>query len=61
VIHGERDYRWWSPRAWSCTASCRIGRWRAGSFYYPDEGHWILKPQNALHWYGEFLAGWSGT
>ena len=25
--------------------------------YYPDEGHWILKPQNSLHWYGEFL-GW---
>ena len=24
---------------------------------YPDEGHWILKPQNSLHWYGEFL-GW---
>jgi len=25
--------------------------------YYPDEGHWILKPQNSLHWHGEFL-GW---
>jgi len=25
--------------------------------YYPDEAHWILKPQNSLHWYGEFL-GW---
>ena len=25
--------------------------------YYPDEGHWILKPQNSLHWYGEVL-GW---
>ena len=25
--------------------------------YYPDENHWILKPQNSLHWFGEFL-GW---
>jgi hypothetical protein len=21
--------------------------------YYPDENHWILKPQNSLHWYEE--------
>ena len=25
--------------------------------YYPDENHWILKGQNARHWYGEVL-GW---
>jgi dipeptidyl aminopeptidase/acylaminoacyl peptidase len=25
--------------------------------YYPDEGHWIDKQPNALHWWGEFL-GW---
>jgi dipeptidyl aminopeptidase/acylaminoacyl peptidase len=25
--------------------------------YYPDENHWILKGQNAKHWYGEVL-GW---
>jgi dipeptidyl aminopeptidase/acylaminoacyl peptidase len=24
---------------------------------YPDENHWILKPQNSIHWYGEVL-GW---
>jgi dipeptidyl aminopeptidase/acylaminoacyl peptidase len=22
---------------------------------YPDEGHWILKPQNSLLWYKTFL------
>jgi dipeptidyl aminopeptidase/acylaminoacyl peptidase len=21
--------------------------------YYPDENHWILKPQNSLFWYTE--------
>ena len=25
--------------------------------YYPDEHHWILKPRNSIHWYGEVL-GW---
>ena len=24
---------------------------------YPDENHWILKPRNGRHWYGEVL-GW---
>jgi dipeptidyl aminopeptidase/acylaminoacyl peptidase len=24
---------------------------------YPDEGHWILKPQNSDLWYSTFL-GW---
>jgi hypothetical protein len=26
---------------------------------FPDEGHWILKPQNALLWYNTFLE-WVG-
>jgi dipeptidyl aminopeptidase/acylaminoacyl peptidase len=27
---------------------------------YPDEGHWILKPQNSDLWYTTFL-GWLNT
>jgi hypothetical protein len=23
--------------------------------YFPDENHWILKPQNSIRWYGEFF------
>jgi dipeptidyl aminopeptidase/acylaminoacyl peptidase len=26
---------------------------------FPDEGHWILKPQNSLLWYNTFLE-WMG-
>jgi dipeptidyl aminopeptidase/acylaminoacyl peptidase len=25
--------------------------------YFPDEGHWVLKPQNALVWW-DTLLGW---
>jgi dipeptidyl aminopeptidase/acylaminoacyl peptidase len=25
--------------------------------FYPDENHWVLKPKNSIHWYGEVL-GW---
>ena len=24
--------------------------------WFPDENHWVLKPQNSLHWYREFMA-----
>ena len=24
--------------------------------YFPDEGHWVLKPANSLKWYGTVLA-----
>jgi dipeptidyl aminopeptidase/acylaminoacyl peptidase len=24
--------------------------------YFPDENHWILKPQNSRLWYREFFA-----
>jgi len=24
--------------------------------WFPDENHWILKPQNSRLWYGEFFA-----
>jgi dipeptidyl aminopeptidase/acylaminoacyl peptidase len=23
---------------------------------FPDENHWVLKPNNSIHWYGEVLA-----
>jgi dipeptidyl aminopeptidase/acylaminoacyl peptidase len=26
---------------------------------FPDEGHWVLKPQNTLLWYSQFL-DWIG-
>jgi dipeptidyl aminopeptidase/acylaminoacyl peptidase len=26
---------------------------------FPDEGHWISKPQNSVLWYGQFLE-WVG-
>jgi dipeptidyl aminopeptidase/acylaminoacyl peptidase len=25
--------------------------------YFPDENHWILKPQNSRLWFNEFI-GW---
>jgi dipeptidyl aminopeptidase/acylaminoacyl peptidase len=56
VIHGEKDHRVPISEAlilW--TDMQRLGV--PGRFlYFPDENHWILKPQNARIWYGTVLS-----
>ena len=56
VIHGAKDFR--VPiseglRLW--TDLTRHGV-EAKFLYFPDENHWILKPQNASLWYETVLA-----
>ncbi len=57
VIHGERDYRVVITQGLELYALLKARGVEARLVYYPDEGHWILKPQNSLHWYGE-VADW---
>jgi dipeptidyl aminopeptidase/acylaminoacyl peptidase len=56
VIHGEKDHRVPISEAlilW--TDMQRLGI--PGKFlYFPDENHWILKPQNARLWYETVVA-----
>lgn len=57
VIHGELDYRVPVTQGLELYGVLKSKGVEARLVYYPDENHWILKPQNSLHWYGEFL-GW---
>jgi dipeptidyl aminopeptidase/acylaminoacyl peptidase len=57
VIHGEKDYRVVVTQGLELYGLLKARGVDARLVYYPDEGHWILKPQNSLHWYGEVL-GW---
>jgi dipeptidyl aminopeptidase/acylaminoacyl peptidase len=55
VIGGERDYR--VPYTQSLEFFNTLQRQNVPSklVIFPDEGHWILKPQNAQLWYKTFL------
>jgi dipeptidyl aminopeptidase/acylaminoacyl peptidase len=57
VITGELDYR--VPYTQSLEFFSALERQGVPSklLVYPDEGHWILKPQNSDLWYSTFL-GW---
>jgi dipeptidyl aminopeptidase/acylaminoacyl peptidase len=60
VIAGERDYR--VPYTQSLEFFSALQRQGVPSklVVFPDEGHWILKPQNAQFWYKTFL-DWMAT
>jgi dipeptidyl aminopeptidase/acylaminoacyl peptidase len=55
VICGERDYR--VPYTQSLEFFNALQRQEVPSklVVFPDEGHWILKPQNAQFWYKTFF------
>lgn len=60
VIAGELDFR--VPYTQSLEFFSALQRQSVPSklVVFPDEGHWILKPQNSEFWYGTFL-GWLAT
>jgi acylaminoacyl-peptidase len=51
VVHGGRDYR--VPLGQGVAAFTAAQRKGVPSrlLYYPDENHWVLKPQNSVEWY----------
>ncbi len=60
VIAGERDYR--VPYTQSLEFFSALQRQGVPSklVVFPDEGHWVLKPQNSRFWYKTFL-DWLAT
>ena len=57
VIHGELDYRVPYGQGLQLFTALQMKKAPSKLLLFPDEGHWILKPQNSLLWYSTFL-GW---
>ncbi|HEY7599729.1 MAG TPA: S9 family peptidase [Candidatus Limnocylindrales bacterium] len=51
VIHGEKDHRVPISEGLRLWTDLRRNGVEAKFLYFPDENHWILKPQNARLWY----------
>jgi dipeptidyl aminopeptidase/acylaminoacyl peptidase len=56
VIHGELDYRVPVAQGFMYYNTLRAKGVPSRLVYFPDENHWILKPQNSKLWYDEFFA-----
>jgi len=55
VIHGELDYRVPVGQGLQLFTALQLQKTPSKLLLFPDEGHWVLKPQNSLLWYKTFI------
>ena len=51
VVHGQNDYRLDVSQGFDLFTTLQVLRVPSKMLYFPDEGHWVLKPQNSQLWY----------
>ena len=56
-IHGEKDFRILASQGMSAFNAAKLRGIPAELLVFPDENHWILKPQNGLLFHRTFI-GW---
>lgn len=55
VIHGELDYRVPLGQGLQLFTGLQLQKVPSKLLVFPDEGHWILKPQNSMLWYNSVI------
>lgn len=55
VIHGEKDYRILASQGMAAFNAAILNNVPAQLLVYPDENHWVLKPQNGILWQRTFF------
>ena len=55
-IHGEKDYRILASQGMAAFNAAKLRGVPAQLLVYPDENHWVLKPQNGILWQRTFFA-----
>jgi dipeptidyl aminopeptidase/acylaminoacyl peptidase len=63
VVHGQNDYRLDISQGFDLFTTLQVLKVPSKMLYFPDEGHWVLKPQNSQLWYktvNDWVDQWSG-
>lgn len=55
VIHGEKDFRVPIGEGMQAFQAAQIKGIPSRFLYFPEEGHWVLSPQNGIVWHREFF------
>jgi dipeptidyl aminopeptidase/acylaminoacyl peptidase len=64
VIHSQRDYRLDVSEGLQLFTALQLLNVPSKMLYFPDEGHWVLKPQNSQLWYqtvNDWVDRWTHT
>ncbi|HKR31276.1 MAG TPA: S9 family peptidase [Terriglobales bacterium] len=51
VVHGQLDYRLDVSEGFQLFTTLQLLKVPSKMLYFPDEGHWVLKPENSRLWY----------
>ena len=54
IIQGGKDYRVPEEQAFQAFTAAQSKGLKSQFLYFPDENHWVLKPQNGLFWQRTF-------
>ena len=57
VIHGDKDFRVPLTQGIGSFTACQAKGIGSRYLRFPDENHWVLKPQNSMQWHREVF-GW---
>jgi len=63
VVHGQLDYRLDVSQGFDLFTALQRQGIPSKMLYFPDEGHWVLKPQNSQLWYktvNDWVDEWAG-
>jgi dipeptidyl aminopeptidase/acylaminoacyl peptidase len=63
VVHGQLDYRLDVSEGFQLFTTLQRQGVPSKMLYFPDEGHWVLKPQNSQLWYktvNDWVDRWVG-
>ncbi len=59
VVHGQRDFRVPVEQGIQAFTAAQLQGVPSRFLYFPDEGHWVLSPQNGVLWHRVFF-DWLG-
>ena len=59
IIHGEKDFRVPVTQGMEAFTAAQVQGVPSRFLYYPNEGHWVLGPQNGVLWHRVFF-DWLG-
>ena len=55
IIQGNIDFRVPYEQGQGAFQAAKLRGLKSKFLYFPDENHWVLKPQNSLVWQREFF------
>jgi acylaminoacyl-peptidase len=64
VVHGGRDDRVPLDQGMGAYGAAQLRHVPSELLYFPDENHWVLKPQNSVQWYATveaWMKRWLGS